>query len=279
MINQDEALEQNQRILALVGWKEFQDEDWIWYESLETGEWSWDFPGSVIKDLIDLIEQKLLNQPVVAEAPPVVDKELTPPRPPPPSSSSSSHSGLPPKAPPPPRDPPPPIENQQALGSLPPFAKGPTNINRCSWHRTPTCTGHQFTTVNNGCKHVGYLILTDEKLSSALTSLENTLFRDDPTGFEDFRCVIRHVFRQGMVQITHYHRGGGYIGVELMCKCCCTYVIVENVNSKWGKPPVLQAARATLLSFIVEGQFNNPQLNLLQQRRQNVLREQFERMD
>ena len=283
MINQDEAFEQNQRILELFGWKEFRMGDVIWYENHETGEWSWEFPGIVIKDLI---EQKLLNQLVVAEAPPVVDKELTPPRPPPPSSSSSSHSGLPHnwevvdchKAPPPPRDPPPPIENQQALGvpsstsrivtsSPPPSAIVRMNINVCSSHRTHSWTGQPFMTMNNGCTHVGYLILADDRLSSALTSLENTLFLHDHTGFNDFYHVITRIFRNGMVQISHHHSTGGNITVELMCEYCCSYVIVEDVNSRWGSTrSELQAARAALLSFISGCQFTHPQLNLLPRR-------------
>ena len=108
------------------------------------------------------------------------------------------------------------------------------NINDCSWHQTHSWTGQPFMTMNNGCTHVGYLILADDRLSSALTSLENTLFLHDPTGFEDFRRVIEPVFRQGMVQITHHYSSGGYICVELMCERCYSYVIVEGVNSKWG---------------------------------------------
>ena len=120
--------------------------------------------------------------------------------------------------------------------------------------------------VDNGCKHRLYSIPNDGKLSSDLSSLENTLFLHDRTGWDEFYRVIRRVFREGMVQITHYHSGGGYICVELMCECCCSYVIVEDVNTKWGSTEELQAARATLLSFIASCQFTNPSLNLIQQR-------------
>ena len=287
LINQDEAFKQNQRILELFGWKEFREGDVIWYENHETGEWSWEFPGSVIKDLI---EQKLLNQPVVAKAPPsrnVVDEKLTPP---PSDDSSSSHSGLPHnwevvdchKAPPPPRGPPPPpIENQQALGvpsstsrNVTPSPPPPGGLGvivpgmkNCAWHEKHSWTGELFMKVNNGCKYGPCLILNDGKLSSALSSLENTLFLHDRTGWDEFYRVIRRVFREGMVQITHHYSGGGNICVELMCECCCSYVIVEDVNSKWGSTPSeLQAARVTLLSFISGCQFTNPQSNLLPQR-------------
>ena len=134
--------------------------------------------------------------------------------------------------------------------------------------------------MNNGCTHVGYLILADDRLSSALTSLENTLFLHDHTGFNDFYHVITRIFRNGMVQISHHHSTGGNITVELMCEYCCRYVIVEDVNSRWDSTDTeLQEARATLLSFFSGCPFIHPQSNLLQQRGQYLHSEQFELMD
>ena len=124
-----------------------------------------------------------------------------------------------------------------STSSPPPSAIVPMTpkINDCSWHRTCSWTGQPFMTVNNGCTHVGYVILTDDRLSSALTSPQNTLFRHDPTGFNDFYRVIMRIFRQGMVQISHHHSTGGNITVELMCEYCCRYVIVEDVNPRLGQ--------------------------------------------
>ena len=90
------------------------------------------------------------------------------------------------------------------------------NINDCSWHRTCSWAGQPFVTVHNGCVKVENMVMTEDRLYSALTSLQDTLFRDDPTGFDVFCEVITQIFKFGMVQISHHITTGGQITVELV---------------------------------------------------------------
>ena len=120
-------------------------------------------------------------------------------------------------------------------------------------------------TVHNGCIKVENVITTEDRLSSALTSLQDTLFRDDSTGFNFFYAVITQIFKFGMVNISHMNTGSKQTGMELACKCCYRYVCME-VNWKWDGFTELQKARATLLSFISGCQYTRPGSDDLPQR-------------
>ena len=107
-------------------------------------------------------------------------------------------------------------------------------------------------------------IKTDDKLQSALTSLQDKLFSWDMKGFNTFYRVVMQQYRFGHVRISYI--SGKNITVELMCKCCCRYVGVVDVNPKWGTVTELQEARATLFSFISGCQYTRPGSDDLPQR-------------
>ena len=154
-----------------------------------------------------------------------------------------------------------------STSSPPPLAIVPmmTMTNDCSWHQTCSWAGQPFPTMHNGFITFENVITTEQRLLSALTSLQHTLFSGDMKGFNTFYSVVMRRFRFGHVHISYNATSRKYITVELVCKCCCRYVGV-NVNSKWGTFTELQEARATLLSFISGCQYTRPGSDDLPQR-------------
>ena len=121
-----------------------------------------------------------------------------------------------------------------------------------------------FPTVPNGFIKDDVTIKTDEQLQSSLTSLQDRLFAWDSKGFNTFYRVVMQQYRFGHVRISYI--SGKNITVELMCRCCCRYVGVTDVNPKWGTVTELQEARATLLSFISGCEYTLPGSDNLPQR-------------
>ena len=121
-------------------------------------------------------------------------------------------------------------------------------------------------TVPDGFIKDNVTIKTDDKLQSALTSLQDKLFSWDMKGFNTFYSVVMLRFRFGHVRISYNATSSKNMNIEFTCKCCCRYVGVVDVNSKWGTVTELQEARATLLSFISGCQYTRPGSDDLPQR-------------
>ena len=118
--------------------------------------------------------------------------------------------------------------------------------------------------------HNGYItfdnvIKTEQRLASALTSLQDTLFSADFKGFNSFYSVLTQRFKLRHVHVSHMATTGKNVGMELACERCCRYVCVE-FNSKWDTSTELQEVRAALLSFISGCEYTRPGSDALPQR-------------
>ena len=148
--------------------------------------------------------------------------------------------------------------------SPPPFAMvpHPALANDCSWHQTVSWAGASFLTIHN---EFITLITTEQRLATALQSLQDLLFKADNTGYKFFYSVLSRRLKFGHVHLSHMATTGKYVGMELACSCCCRYVCVE-FKSKWDTLTELQEVRATLLSFISGCEYTRPGSDALPQR-------------
>ena len=194
-IDQQKALSENAAVLKHFGWRQYKDrEGHTWFCSVETNQCSREFPSNDLKQEV----RRLLAQPAQATKEKRGAKVSSPsrhrPPPPPPIGPSSSYSSEPPppavqlsSGPPPP--PPPylsPYTNNQihqysracVTSSPPPFAMvpHPALANDCSWHQTVSWAGAPFLTIHN---EFITLITTEQRLATALQSLQDLLFKAD----------------------------------------------------------------------------------------------------
>ena len=118
--------------------------------------------------------------------------------------------------------------------------------------------------------HNGFItfenVITDEqRLLSALTPLQHTLFFADNVGFKFFYSVVTQRFKLGHVHVSYMATPGKYVNMELACSCCCQ-IVVREFDSRCATLTALQEVRATLLSFISGCEYTRPGSDALPQR-------------
>ena len=93
------------------------------------------------------------------------------------------------------------------------------------------------------------MIMTEQRLVSALTSLQGTLFSTDNTGYNLFSSVVMQRFKCGHAAVNYEATTGKDVEMDLGCSRCCRYIGVE-FNPEWDTPTELQAAKEVWRSFI-----------------------------
>ena len=265
-IDQQNAFRENRRVLQHFGWRCYIDgTGHTWFCSEEHNQWSREFPLLFVFLSSDLKQelQRLFTQPAPEARP-----SQHSPSPIGPSSSSSSHQycGVVTSISPTSRSSPLAYVTSSSPTSRSSLLAYVPSWNDCSWHRTYSWEGVPFPTTHNGRITEENVIMTEKGLASALTSIQDTLFRLDNVGFKFFYSVVWRRFRLGHVHVTHMAtKTGKYCGMELACSACCRYVCV-GWNSKRSTRTELQEARATLLSYTSGCQYTRPGSDDLPQR-------------
>ena len=123
---------------------------------------------------------------------------------------------------------PPPPAVQLSSGPPPPpppyVTSSPPPANDCSWHQMDSWAGAPFLTIHN---EFVTLITTEQRLATALQSLQDLLFKADNTGYKFFYSVVTRRFKFGHVHVSYMATPGRYVNMELACGCCWRYVCVE----------------------------------------------------